>query len=562
MGTFGGADISMWQGWIVWDQFEPATNFVFIKATGGDNGLYTDSKFYFNRDEARRKGLYRGFYHFAGGGDPVVEADYLIDKVGPLQTGECLMLDWEILYLNPPEWCRAFVQRLIDRLGFKPVFYTNQNRIMTINFQVLADLGCSLFVAHYGYTQNQNVPIKWWSFYTFHQTGSSGSFPGITGNVDVDWFFANQMSDMAKLGAPAPVIPQPTPTPVPVPVPTPTPDPTPEPVPAPPPNPDPVPVPQPPAPTPAPQSLWDRILAILREIIAALTAKPKVMALKDGSGTLDRRLTRIKEFDDRSRFYAIRNDVAGLKPRSYSWGISLVLDQGSEGSCVGNAITHELAARPEVFTGLDENFARQLYFEAQQLDAWPGGSYPGANPVYEGSSTLAGMKALVKRGYIKGYKWAFSVDDAILAIGYHGPVVIGINWHNDMFNPDSYGFIHPTGAVAGGHDILVRSVKLYKTDDKAPMTLGNIDRSKSYVILHNSWGRGWGTNGEAKLTLHDFAYLLSNEGDCALPIGRLPQKKLKSNQNNLKGGSDEHSSQTAARPGARSRRRVGRRVNT
>ncbi len=535
MGKFGGADVSMWQGVINWPAFNPGANFVFIKATGGDDGLYTDSKFYYNRDGVRALGvdMPHGFYHFAGGGDPIAEADYFIDRVSPLQPGEVVVLDWEIYHPDPVGWSLTWVRRVKARLGFNPVIYTNQNRVITLPWQPVVDENCGLWVAHYGYTENEDVPIKWWPFYAWHQTGSSGTFPGIAGRVDTDWFFANVPSDFYKYGAPSPVIPAPVPTPPPPP-PTPTPEPTPTPVPTPPPAPEPVPVPQPPTPepvptpTPAPQKDWTDLIKAIAAVIVTLVTfawllkpqKKRVHRLRDGSGTHDRRLGRVKEFDDRSRFFAIRPHVENLTPRSYSWSCPVVLDQGNVGSCVGNAAAHELTAVPKKVKNVDENLAVQLYYEAQRLDSYPGGEYPGADPVNAGSSTLGGMKALQNLGYIKGYKWAFSVDDAILAIGHHGPVVIGINWYESMFEPNANGFLEVSGSVAGGHDIMVRGVKLYKTVDKAPMTLGNIDRDRSYVLLHNSWGKSWGVNGEAKLSLHDFARLLSEEGDCAIPVGR------------------------------------------
>ena len=254
----------------------------------------------------------------------------------------------------------------------------------------------------------------------------------------------------------------------------------------------------------------------------------KKYKLVDGSKVKDPRLGRVVELDERSKLFAIRPEVASLTPVTRNWRCDLVLDQGNMGSCVGNACTHELAATPDIYTGLDENFAKQLYFLAQQLDSWPGGEYPGASPNYSGTSTLAGMKALVQRGYIKQYKWAFSLEDAVLAIGHHGPVVIGINWYNDMFNPAANGFVKPTGGVAGGHDILVRGVKCVFVNETAGHTMNNLDLDKSFVTLHNSWGKSWGVNGECFVSLRDFQKLLSDDGaDCAIPVSRVAQKNVK-----------------------------------
>ena len=215
-------------------------------------------------------------------------------------------------------------------------------------------------------------------------------------------------------------------------------------------------------------------------------------------------LGRVPQFDERSRAFPVRALVGPKPPRSYTWSCGSVLDQGQQGSCVGHAWAHELIARPVVVPGIDHATAVQLYYAAQGLDDEPGGEYPGASPHYEGTSVLAGAKATQNAGYITEYRWAFGLDDLILALGHAGPAVIGLDWYNDMFDPDADGLLHVTGGIAGGHAILANGVSV----------------RKRLVRLHNSWSASWGVNGEAYIGFDDLAGLLKAGGEACVPMGR------------------------------------------
>ena len=211
----------------------------------------------------------------------------------------------------------------------------------------------------------------------------------------------------------------------------------------------------------------------------------------------DPRLDRRVQFDERSREFPVRTLVEARKPRSYTWRCLAWLDQGSEGACVGYSVAHELAARPFEAT-VDDTLARGLYDRAREVDEWPGEDY-------EGTSVLAGIKAAGEAGYFSGYRWAFSLEDLILAIGYTGPAVLGLNWHERMLEPDENGWVHPTGEIVGGHAILCRGISL---------------RHEAFV-LHNSWGPRWGVDGCCFIGIHELGVLLKDQGEACIPIGRM-----------------------------------------
>jgi len=226
--------------------------------------------------------------------------------------------------------------------------------------------------------------------------------------------------------------------------------------------------------------------------------------------TSDARLDRIVQFDERSRGYGIRSTVSTKKRRSYTWRCDAQLDQGPDGACVGFGIAHELIARPAEVRGITERYAKEkIYWEAQKIDEWNGGSYPGGFPFYEGTSVLAGAKVAKKLGWIEEYRWAFGLEDLILGVGYNGPAVIGINWYTGMFYPDSNGYIYAKGEIAGGHCVLVNSVNV----------------SKQRFTIHNSWGKSWGMNGECYITFDDIGRLLYEQGEACFFLHRhnLPQ---------------------------------------
>jgi hypothetical protein len=248
------------------------------------------------------------------------------------------------------------------------------------------------------------------------------------------------------------------------------------------------------------------------------------ITLKGGHETEDRRLDRIYMQDLRSlNFLVAARPEVGLikKPRSYTWLLQQWLDQGAEGACVGFGYAHDLAARPAVVVGITDDYARMsLYYRFQREDPWPGGAYPGASPRYDGTAVLAGAKVCTDMGYYSGYDWALNASEVAQGIAYTGPAVLGLTWHEGMWDADSNGFIHPTGKVIGGHCICAVAVKIVWKSWHSRMfsqNWENVDMERSYITLHNSWGKSWGTNGRVKLSLAELDLLMKDNGEACFP---------------------------------------------
>ncbi len=214
-------------------------------------------------------------------------------------------------------------------------------------------------------------------------------------------------------------------------------------------------------------------------------------------------LGRLPEFDDASRSYPVRALLGEPRAlRGRSWACLPTLDQGQTSSCVGHAWAHELAALP-VRVPVDSPLALALYGEAQRLDEYEGESY-------DGTSVLAGAKAVQARGFLAEYRWAFGIDDALDALSHIGPVVLGLNWTESMFEPHPSGLLEVSGAVVGGHALLARGL-LLKT------RLVGEARAEPVVRVRNSWGPSWGRGGDCFLRVSDLERLLADGGECCVP---------------------------------------------
>ena len=115
-----GIDVSRWQGAIDWRQVAACRQFAYLKASGGDGGLYTDRTYATNA--AATAGLLpRGAYHFLGLGDGATQADRFLDATGGYDGLELPpLVDFEPQpngTRTPTSVLVGFVDRLHQRLS-------------------------------------------------------------------------------------------------------------------------------------------------------------------------------------------------------------------------------------------------------------------------------------------------------------------------------------------------------------------------------------------------------------------------------------------------------------
>lgn len=226
---------------------------------------------------------------------------------------------------------------------------------------------------------------------------------------------------------------------------------------------------------------------------------------------VNRVLDWVPRFDPRSRDFPIRAVVReSVRRRNKQWRVGPILDQGSEGACVGFGWAAEAFATPTTVNlqrvtadvpREPEAFARELYRHAKRIDEWEGENY-------DGTSVLAGAKVMSSLKLLREYRWAFSLGDVIDAVLAKGPVVLGVPWRSGMYEAEG-GVLRLSGEIVGGHCLLAVGYRL------ADPRLGGEDG----LVLQNSWGRGWGDDGLAVISLRD-AELLLAEGEACVPVKR------------------------------------------
>lgn len=185
-------------------------------------------------------------------------------------------------------------------------------------------------------------------------------------------------------------------------------------------------------------------------------------------------------------------------------------DQGSTSMCVSFSTNRYLISSPirnSISAKMLPDWLNRFYKECQRNDEWPGEDY-------DGTSVRAAFAVLLKLGYISEYRWAFDTDTITNHILTVGPVVVGTDWTNEMFEPDSKGNIRVHDAkgkyiVVGGHAFLLCGV-----DRKRKMT----DGTTGAYLIQNSWGNSWGIKGQAWISIAEFNTLLQNQGEAAIAV--------------------------------------------
>jgi papain like protease len=179
------------------------------------------------------------------------------------------------------------------------------------------------------------------------------------------------------------------------------------------------------------------------------------------------------------------------------WPLSIQLDQGQTGHCVGFGWAGWVDALP-VEGNYQNADGHAVYYECKVIDGEP--------LAENGSYVRSGALALRNRGRLAAFGFAKTLTEIDEWINTQGPIVVGTSWTDDMFSPDANGFVKPTGGAAGGHCYLM----LEKRDDE------------DAYVFQNSWGSGWGQNGRFKMKRSDFDGLLSDFGEvcCAAELPR------------------------------------------
>ena len=192
-----GIDVSTYQGQPDWAKVKASgVDFAFIRAGYGKNNI--DQRCSYNGTNTKANGVTPHFYWFsyAYSRDMVVnEANYIIAEAKKY-TSNC-MLAWDFEYDSMDyakkkgvtvskstltTWAVAFCQT-VKAAGFTPVVYANEDYVRNyIDIDsVISQTGAKLWFARYSSTiGNYGSNAYIW------QHSSTGSVPGISGNVDMN----------------------------------------------------------------------------------------------------------------------------------------------------------------------------------------------------------------------------------------------------------------------------------------------------------------------------------------------------------------------------------------
>jgi lysozyme len=189
--TITGVDVSYYQGTVNWPSVKASgRQFAFVRISDGLNT--PDTKFAQNWPALKTAGLVRGAYQFfRPNQDAGLQAQMVLDKLaaaGGLKPGDLPpVLDLEsaggLTASAVVAKAKAWLAKIEAAIGMKPIVYTAafMSDVIGTNFS-----GYTLWVANYQ-TTCPTMPSGWTDWH-FWQDSDSGSVPGISGNVDTNFF--------------------------------------------------------------------------------------------------------------------------------------------------------------------------------------------------------------------------------------------------------------------------------------------------------------------------------------------------------------------------------------
>ena len=193
--SMNGIDISNWQKGI--NVSKVPCDFVITKATQGTSYVNPDCDRAYQ--QAKKAGKCLGVYHYAGGKDPIAEADFFLANIKGYIGEAILVLDWESnqnsKFSQGASWCKKWLDRVYEKTKVRALIYMSKSVCRSYNWDSIAP-NHGLWVAQYadnvtdyGYISNPWTDSKGygaWSGPAIFQYTSVGRLDGYSGNLDLN----------------------------------------------------------------------------------------------------------------------------------------------------------------------------------------------------------------------------------------------------------------------------------------------------------------------------------------------------------------------------------------
>jgi len=188
--TTKGIDVSTYQGVIDWNKVKGGgIVFAFARVSDGINS--PDAQFLTNWTNMKTRVLRGTYQFFRPSQDPIMQADLVLSKLaaaGGLDDSDLPpVLDFETLdgqtSAVAAQKAQQWLTYIEDQLGRRPIVYSGNNLASTTGTKFST---YPLWLPNYT-TMCPLLPAGW-AEWTIWQNSSTGAIPGITGNVDTDFF--------------------------------------------------------------------------------------------------------------------------------------------------------------------------------------------------------------------------------------------------------------------------------------------------------------------------------------------------------------------------------------
>lgn len=195
-----GIDISKWQNGINLSAIR--YDFIIAKATEGCG--YVDSTCDSYVQSAISAGKPFGFYHFARndlGNSAKAEAEFFYAQTKNYFKRGIPILDWESSRKNDVAWAKAWLDRVYQLSGVRPMIYMSESVVNAYDWSNVVAGNYGLWVAKYrdnnpDYNYDMSnagakPTVRYWNFYAMWQWTSTGRVNGYNGNLDCDIFYGD-----------------------------------------------------------------------------------------------------------------------------------------------------------------------------------------------------------------------------------------------------------------------------------------------------------------------------------------------------------------------------------